>query len=180
VLAIGVVQSIRREKQLIYQLQYRFKVRPSRALLELARAAFVEGRQIENVEVTPIAWTGTIDQLKTALRAKSCFVGNAGVVKQYANPYLTMCDFDGTWRPSLSRIMRLGQMCQMLPVYIREDKTRHGWHMLIEWNRKLAAIEQVAIQAVLGSDLQRETYNLARVMSGKRSDRWNLLFEHKL
>lgn len=166
---------------MIFQLQYRFKgVKPSKGLLALARAAFIKGLRIEHVEVTPIAWTGTIAGLRKALRERTCFIGEAGIVKQYADPFLTMCDYDSQWRPSISRIYRLAQMLEMTPRYIREDRTRHGWHMLIEWSRRLSPLEQVAIQAVLGSDLQRESYNLARVMSGKTSPRWNLLFERKL
>lgn len=167
---------------MIFQLQYRFKgVQPSKGLLALARAAFIKGIRLNHVEVTPIAWTGTIAGLRKALKARECFIGEAGIVKQYADPFLTMCDYDKpSWRPSIGRISRLAQMLQMKPEFIREDRTRRGWHLLIVWNRRLSPLEQVAIQCVLGSDLQREAYNLARAMSGKESPRWNLLFERKL
>lgn len=166
---------------MIFQLRYHFKgVQPSKGLLALARAAFVKGLTIKHVQVTPIAWTGTVAGLRKALKNRECFIGEAGIVKQYAHPFLTMCDYDTKWRPSIGRIGRLAQMLRMKPVYIREDRTRRGWHLLILWNRRLTPLQQVAIQCVLGSDLQREAYNLARVMSGKKSERWNLLFERKL
>lgn len=166
---------------MIFQLQYRFKgVAPSLSLVRLARAAFIKGLKIKHVEVRPMAWTGTVAELRNALRDKTAFIGEAGIVKNYADPYLTFCDYDGKWVPSLSRIARVSQMLRMKPLLIRQDKTRHGWHLVIQWNRRLSRLEQVALQCVLGSDLQRETYNLARVMSGKRSERWNLLFERKL
>jgi hypothetical protein len=165
---------------MIFQLQYRFKVRPSAGLLALARAAFIKGIKLNGVTVTPIAWTGTVQDLRKALKERRAFIGEAGIVKQYADPFLTMCDYDGKWRPSIVRIMRVATMLRLKPRMIREDKTRRGWHILIEWNRRLSPLEQVAIQCVLGSDIQRETYNLARVMSGKQSPRWNLLFERKI
>lgn len=166
---------------MIFQLQYRFiGVKPSLSLVRLARAAFIKGLTIKHVEVHPIAWTGTVADLRQALRSHTAFIGEAGIVKNYADPYLTFCDYDGKFFPSLPRISRLAQMLQMKPVWMRQDRTRHGWHLVIEWNRKLTRLEQVAIQCVLGSDLQRESYNLARVMSGKCSHRWNLLFERKL
>lgn len=166
---------------MIFQLQYRFiGVQPSLGLLRLARAAFIKGLKIKHVEVRPIAWTGTIGDLRKALRERTAFIGQAGIVKNYADPYMTFCDYDGKWFPSLMRIARLAQMLEMRPAWIRQDRTRHGWHLVIRWDRRLSRLEQVAIQCVLGSDLQRESYNLARVMSGKCSPRWNLLFERKL
>lgn len=107
-------------------------------------------------------------------------MGEAGIVKQYAEVDLTMCDYDSDYRPSFVLVVRIARMLGIWPLWWREDKTRRGWHLLIKWNRDFQPAELVALQCVLGSDVQRETYNLARVMSGKTSKRWNLLFERKL
>jgi hypothetical protein len=167
---------------MIYQIQYRVRGRKSTVqLIARARSAFAAGRPLpEGVEVHPIAWTGSLDRLKAALRSKRAFVGQAGIVKQYAEADLTMCDYDGAYRPSLGLIARIARMLGIWPLWLREDKTARGWHILIKWNRDFAPVELVALQCILGSDVQRETYNLARVLSGKTSERWNLLFERKL
>jgi hypothetical protein len=64
---------------------------------------------------------------------------------------------------------------------VRYDKTRRGWHVLIFVRRKLAPRTVVALQAILGSDYRRETFNLLRVLSlAKRPmfwrERWNVLY----
>jgi hypothetical protein len=164
----------------IGQLQYIFRRKPSRRLIEQARAAFAEGRSLPGVEVRPIAWTGTVEGLKRAIKRKTAYVGNAGIVKQYAEPDLSMCDYDSPRRAPIAVIVRIAKMLNTRFLWLREDRTRHGWHMLIKWARKFEPAELVAIQCLLGSDLQRETYNLSRVLSGKKSHRWNLLFERKL
>ena len=65
--------------------------------------------------------------------------------------------------------------------------TRKGWHIIIETTRRLSAIETIALQACLGSDVKRELMNLQRYFGfkGKKiphfwKDRWNLLFARKL
>jgi hypothetical protein len=165
---------------MMYQLQYQFKgVRPTKTQLQMARRAFALGKAWPGVKVKPIAWTGTLKDLRKALLEHKAFIGEAGIVKTYAKTNQTFCDFDG-WRPSLSRVWRIAAMLRITPRWIREDKTKRGWHLVIEWSRQFTRVELVALQCLLGSDLQRETYNLARVMSGKKSERWNLLFERKL
>lgn len=166
---------------MIYQLQYIFRgVRPSRVQIQMARRAFIRGMEWPGVEVRPIAWTGTVTGLRRALKSRKAYIGEAGIVKQYAQPDMTMCDYDSPWRPPIHVIARVAQMLRVKPIWMREDKTRRGWHMLILWNRTFTPIEIVALQCVLGSDRQREAYNLARVFSGVKSERWNLLFERKL
>lgn len=166
---------------MLFQVQYRCTVKPTVSLLRKALSAFANGaRMPRGVTVVPIAWTGTVDGLKAVLRAKQAFLGPAGIVKTYAKSNQTFCDYDGKYRAPIHRIVRLGQMCGIYPKWMREDRTAHGWHGVICWSRRLRPLEIVALQCLLGSDLERETYNLARVMSGKKSRRWNLLFERKL
>lgn len=73
------------------------------------------------------------------------------------------------------------------PIWLRTDRTRRGWHIVIRLTRALLPAECVALQALLGSDDRRECMNLLRVMSIARRDpgpfwrhRWNLLFSYKL
>ena len=165
---------------MIGQLQYFFSVTPSRRLLEAARLAFAEGREVPGVRVVPIAWTGTIGGLKRSIKLKTAYVGNAGIVKQYAEPDLSLVDYDSPHRAPIAVIVRLAKMLDTTILWMREDRTKHGWHLLIKWARSFKPAELIAIQCILGSDLQRETYNLSRVLSGKKSERWNLLFERKL
>lgn len=70
---------------------------------------------------------------------------------------------------------------------ITYSPTRKGWHIIIHVTEKLSPIEQIAIQAALGSDIKRELMNLQRYFGfkGKKipefwKDRWNLLFSRKL
>ena len=167
---------------MLYQIQYRIRGRkPTRQLIDRARNAYAYNRPLpQGVKIKPLAWLGDLNGLKRGLRRHEVFLGNAGIVKEYYDAKITLCDFDTDWRPSCAYIRRLAEFIKARATYIREDRTKHGWHMMICWNRSFTPLEQVAIQLALGSDVQRETYNLARVMSGKRSKRWNLLFERKL
>ncbi len=73
------------------------------------------------------------------------------------------------------------------PAFIEYFRTRKGWHVWIRLRRGLDRGERVALQALLGSDPRREELNLMRVIGirrngirGEWSERWNLLFRHKL
>jgi len=167
---------------MLYQIQYRIRgQRPTASLISDARKAFQKGLPLpRGVKVHPIAWTGTIKGLKAALRGKTAFIGHAGIVKEFGRPDMSLCDYDSEYRPAMHVIIRVARMLDIWPLWMREDKTVRGWHMVIQWNREFAPAEMIALQCVLGSDIQREMYNLGRVLSGKNSDRWNLLFERKL
>lgn len=163
---------------MIHQIQYRFKTKPTGDQIRAARTAFISGKKA-NCRIAAVNWSRTAGN--TRLAASTGYVGRAGLVKCYARPDWTMCDFDSAKAPSLESVWRLAKMIDVFPLWIRLDRTRRGWHLIIQWNRRFRPIEIVAIQAVLGSDLKRETFNLARVFSGKaRNRRWNLLFERKL
>jgi hypothetical protein len=111
-----------------------------------------------------------------------------GNVKEFANPKKVMLDVD-------SRYIRFGGVGSVLHVWsflgimrvrsewIRFDRTRRGWHVVVKLAHALAPAETVAVQAILGSDPKRESINLMRVMSeypreGKK--RWNLLYNFKI
>lgn len=70
--------------------------------------------------------------------------------------------------------------------WVEYARTKRGWHTVVAipgpW---LLPYEVVALQAVMGSDRNREAFNLARarlVQAGiaPRSWRYNVLFERKL
>jgi hypothetical protein len=165
---------------MIAQLKYTFRRPPTRALLDQARANYVAGRQTPGVKVEAVIWRGTETELKRSIRSHAAYIGNAGIVKQLADPRITLSDLDGEWRPSMGLLLRIARMLDTKIIWIREDKTKNGWHMVIKWVRRFRPAEQIAIQCILGSDREREAYNLARVLTGKRSNRWNLLFERKI
>lgn len=85
--------------------------------------------------------------------------------------------------PLLSRLRVIGLRAR----WFSYRRTKHGWHVEIGIDSALTPSELVAAQAVLGSDLRRETMNLRRAISlrvHKHSRfwraRWNILFREKL
>lgn len=166
---------------MIHQLKYTFTWKPTSVDVYNARQAWLVGRkQKSGVTVSPITWTPGGAGIRRAVA--DGFIGRAGVVKLYGAADLTLCDYDsGEWAPPVGFIGRIAKMINARPVWLRYDRTRRGWHLIIKWNRRFTPREIVAIQCVLGSDRKREAYNLARVLSGKaRNYRWNLLFDYKL
>lgn len=106
---------------------------------------------------------------------------HSGIVRRYANPKQTFCDFDTARHVgTIKNIFRVARCLGIKPRWIEYTRTKRGWHVVIEWNRKFKPIETVALQAVLGSDPIREMFNLTRVLSGVRGRRWNLLFKSKV
>lgn len=64
-------------------------------------------------------------------------------------------------------------------------KTRRGWHVEVELRGRLHPWKVVALQAILGSDYRRETFNLRRVWNWRGLDsaarkHWNVLFTRKV
>lgn len=73
------------------------------------------------------------------------------------------------------------------PLWIEYNRTNRGWHAIIRLPEPVRPAEQVALQAVLGSDRRRELLNIMRVLSIRQKGaspywqaRWNLLFSGKL
>lgn len=69
--------------------------------------------------------------------------------------------------------------------WVQYERSRRGWHLRVAVPGRLAPVEVVAAQAVMGSDRNREAFNLARarlIEGGQAPKRWryNVLFERKL
>jgi len=75
-------------------------------------------------------------------------------------------DFDGPVPADL-----LDRMMFVLRVHrLRVDcwslrRTRHGWHVCIDTPRRVAFARVVLLQALLGSDWKRETFNSRRAIA---------------
>lgn len=138
------------------------------------------GKTAPGVRISAIDWHGR----PIGWRDLSAHhVGCPGRVKRYAQPDITMLDFDTPdYAATLPRIWRVAGYLGIKPLWVEYDRTNRGWHVTIQWSRKFKPAETVALQAILGSDSSREMFNLARVLSGKaaKNPRWNLLFEYKL
>lgn len=96
---------------------------------------------------------------------------------------LLKLDFDGPLPRHLeSWVTTCAKLWGWRLVALRIDRTRHGYHVVVgvEGARVPAAVV-VAAQAILGSDVKREAFNLMRV--GKLAalppfwrSRWNVLY----
>lgn len=98
-----------------------------------------------------------------------------------------LCDFDFSFSPRLSRVWATLRIVGIKPKYVRLDRSRRGWHLVVALNFRLRPAELTCLQLLFGSDRRRETLNLMRVIAIRRGklgkfwqDRWNLLFERKL
>jgi hypothetical protein len=73
------------------------------------------------------------------------------------------CDFDGVMPRAF--IQRVAFVCRVLRcsvLYLEVHRTRRGHHVVIHVNRRLSFMRTVLIQALLGSDWKRETFNSRR------------------
>lgn len=121
-----------------------------------------------------------------------------GEIEEYGRKDSTYCDYDrhgknettAQWedRIGLWRVWKLSRRIGTSPKWVRYDATRCGVHVVTRWNRNFDPAIIVAMQAVLGSDLERESFNLARVIAEsdyggqhrKEAARWNILYRMKL
>lgn len=96
---------------------------------------------------------------------------------------LLYLDFDGPIPAKLiPRITQVCRLCQWPIEAIRYDKTRRGWHVVVGVRRTIDPARIVAAQAILGSDPNREAFNLMRVGQLKSQpkfwrERFNVLYE---
>lgn len=172
----------------LIQLRFEFPKsgpRPTRDMVEEAGRDWIKtGKTKNGIRITPICWSknGPKNVRQWLARRKDTIFGCPGIVKQYALPGLTMCDYDTSRPPALRRFWRLARTLGLRAAWVEYNRTRRGWHVLVMWNRILSPAETVAIQSILGSDQRREAFNLSRVLSGKAdsNERWNLLFQFKL
>lgn len=93
-----------------------------------------------------------------------------------------LCDYDGEIPLDFdTRLQMVARIHRLRVQTVRFDKTRNGFHLVLECRNRISPIRVVLIQALLGSDWKRETFNSQRVMSlGKVSSfwktRWNVLY----
>jgi hypothetical protein len=81
------------------------------------------------------------------------------------------CDYDtarfpaGVWQ----RIGMVSRVHRLRVDYVRIDKTRNGWHVLVGVRgRPVSPVRLVLIQALLGSDWKRELFNSRRALVSRR------------
>lgn len=96
-------------------------------------------------------------------------------------------DYDAKGTPSVSHLFRSLRLWNLSPRTVCDVRTRRGWHRIVRLCERLTPPEIVAAQSLLGSDREREAFNLMRVLSLRRDgagnfsrSRWNILFERKL
>jgi len=76
-----------------------------------------------------------------------------------------MLDYDGS--PPGNLLGRIGRLCRFLkvrPGVVQVRRTRRGYHVLFTVRRQLPPLAVVAVQAILGSDAVRESFNLVRAL----------------
>lgn len=97
-------------------------------------------------------------------------------------------DFDGA-PPPADLVDRAAWLAKMLHAKIGgapvTRRTRRGWHVVIPVTGRWAPLVIVAAQAILGSDRNREVFNLVRARRLPRVSkvwrrRWNVLYHHKV
>ncbi len=171
-----------------YQLRFRGSGPiPSQRMLERwGRYWIFYGRQPAGVRIDAIDWTRPhTSPERTRLRLRDAgyvYFGCPGVVKAYWSPQWVMVDYDQPAPPELARFWDLAHLIQWRLEYVRYDRTVRGWHVIVEWEKRVRPIESIAMAALWGGDPIRESFNLARILGPDRghNPRWNLLFEYKV
>lgn len=106
-----------------------------------------------------------------------------GRISEYANQRRLYLDFDHAVGPGRVRsVYTLARLCGWKIRWIRFDRTKRGWHLVVDFRDCLPALAMVAAQAILGSDFRRESLNLMRALSVNpaREKYFNILFDKKL
>src|SRR5579872_1786570 len=106
-----------------------------------------------------------------------------GRISEYGRTDRLYCDYDTARRPPLASIWVLARLCGLSIRWVRFDRTRHGWHTVVQLSRRINPLAIVAAQAILGSDYRRESLNLMRCLSRPSRARecyWNILFDKKV
>ena len=106
-------------------------------------------------------------------------------MEEFAEADKTLCDYDGAMPRNIAqRVFALAGMIGAKPLWIRQDRTRRGWHLIVKWDQEFTPAELTAIQAILGSDPNREALNLSRVRAGIETAGqqrcWNILYRRKV
>lgn len=170
----------------LVQCRYEFRgLKPTRELVRGALRQFVRsGTTPANITIQPVCWSGHEPvRIRECIRSAGASTSDCpGVVRYYARPELVLMDFDNQEPVTIPEIREVMVRLGLKILAIEYQKTRRGWHVVLLLEQKLKPAETVALQAILGSDRQREAFNLARVLGGKADEsfRWNLLFDYKL
>ena len=125
---------------------------------------------------------------RSGSRAVTLTCSRFGLVKEIANETCAYLDFDRRAIPRLRPILAVCRLVGLRPVWVRMDRTTHGWHVIVRFRDRLLRSEIVAFQACCKSDYRREALNLMRVIAIRRSPvtdpfwlkRRNLLYHGKL
>jgi hypothetical protein len=90
-------------------------------------------------------------------------------------------DIDGKLKEKeiIKRLFLLQKFLQFKGIGIDKKKTKHGWHLRFGFTteRELDDRDIVFLQLFLGSDRNRELFNILRVWSGCKI--YNVLFREK-
>lgn len=111
-----------------------------------------------------------------------------GIVEEKANPKTLLADYDmGGRAPRFVKLCSTLRLLGLRVSWIRYDRTRNGYHVIVRHNVALTPAETVCAQFAIRSDRKRETLNATRVIWAVRTNpprfwknRWNLLFSSKL
>lgn len=78
---------------------------------------------------------------------------------------LLLLDLDGPLPANIDWRIRLVCWMQSLRVvWIRYDRTRRGWHVVVCLRRPLGFQRRILLQSLCGSDWVRESWNAARAL----------------
>lgn len=91
-------------------------------------------------------------------------------------------DVDRPGCPRLGRLFWILRLMRLRPVLVEYGRTARGWHVTVTARGHLTPVATVAAQAVMGSDRNREVFNLVRALIWPAGfHRWgNVLFDRKV
>lgn len=102
-------------------------------------------------------------------------------------PTVLRLDYDRARLPRdvYSRMVNALRWLRLRPVALVYRRTARGWHVKVALSRRINPLSVVALQALLGSDPKRETFNLLRARALRRAppewrNRFSVLFRSKL
>lgn len=124
----------------------------------------------------------TYADVRGAVVTRTRWPRTLGRVTVYWSPGLVLCDYDGP-PIRLPRLAVLVRLMALRPLWVRYERTRRGWHVVLRVRERLRLTETVSVQAILGSDPYREAFDFARARTAPNSwwaARANLLFGEKL
>jgi len=111
-----------------------------------------------------------------------------GIIEEIHRSDTLLLDWDHRGLGGLPRRVESGlRIAEIRPLWIRYDRTKHGWHAVIRLRRDFSRAEIVALQAIAGSSWEREAMNFRRHLQMKKCpapkfwrERFNVLYSRKL